>query len=162
MDTEKQSHYTPSRLAGLKPFQPGRSGNPGGIKKGTVFVSECYKRLGAMPTDELRNYRPKNAIEDGVKAALLRAIEAPDWQAAHAALKELTDRLEGKAVKVVESVDVQRLEISILVQLRALACIDGKEMSHAEALAELAMTREKLERAQEMGLLEAIGAEYER
>ena len=70
--------------AGCRPFQPGQAGNPGGVKKGTDLVSACYKRLGAMPADELRNYQPRTAIEEGVKAALLPMDEASDWQAAHA------------------------------------------------------------------------------
>ena len=35
-NTEEQSKYPPSRLAGLTPFRPGQSGNPGGQQKGVV------------------------------------------------------------------------------------------------------------------------------
>jgi hypothetical protein len=41
-NTEKQSKYPPSRLAGLTPFRPDQSGNPGGQQKGI-----CYPSHGA-------------------------------------------------------------------------------------------------------------------
>jgi hypothetical protein len=99
IDTEEQSKYPPERLRGLTPYKPGQSGNPGGIRKGTVIVSEAYNRLGALPLEQLRAYQPRSAIEHGIKQAVLRAAEAKDWQAAHAALKEITDRTEGKAIQ---------------------------------------------------------------
>src|SRR5689334_8787573 len=99
LNTEKQSKYPPSRTAGLIPFKAGQSGNPGGIRKGTIIVSEAYKRLGAMSVEELRTYEPREATEMAIRNAILRACEAEDWQAAHAALKEIADRTEGKAVQ---------------------------------------------------------------
>jgi hypothetical protein len=85
-------------------FKRGVSGNPGGNFKKTPHVDSAYKRLGAMSLEDLRAYVPAHAIEYAVKNAILRACEASDWQAAHAALKELADRIDGKPVqtKVVE------------------------------------------------------------
>lgn len=143
-------------------FKPGNNANPGGNYKHTPKVGHAYARLGRMKTADLRAFECENAIEDGVKAAILRAVDASTWKAAHAALKEIADRLDGKPYqhKVIETVSTQRLEISIVVQLRALARVDGRELSHDDALLELANTREKLEKAQELGYLEAIEAEY--
>ena len=146
-------------------FRPGQSGNPGGQQKGVVYVTEAYKRFGRMTVEQiaaLDRRKQLNVVEAGVVNMLLRAANADDWQAAHAALKEITDRLEGKAtqIKVIENVDVRRVEITIAVQLRALALIDGRRISHDEAMQELADTRAKLEQAQALGYLDAIEAEY--
>jgi hypothetical protein len=81
-------------------FQPGQSGNPGGQQKGVVYVTEAYKRFGRLPIAELETLdrrKQLSVVEAGVVNMLLRAANADDWQAAHAALKEITDRLEGKA-----------------------------------------------------------------
>ena len=80
-------------------FQRGISGNPGGNYKKTPHADTAYKRLGTMSLEDLRAYVPANAIEYAVKNGILRACEASDWQAAHAALKELADRVDGKAVQ---------------------------------------------------------------
>lgn len=89
----------PNTLLALAPtqFKPRQSGNPGGQRKGTVYVSEAYKRLGCMSLDALKLAQFTTAIETAVQQAILRAAEASDWQAAHAALKELADRVDGKA-----------------------------------------------------------------
>jgi hypothetical protein len=49
-----------------------------------------------MPIEELRAYETLDSVEFAVKNGILRACDADDWQAAHAALKELADRLDGK------------------------------------------------------------------
>lgn len=112
---EKQRRMHPNSLAMLEryrapSFQPGVSGNPGGVRKGTVFPTEAYKRLGAMDVEELRGYRPKNGIEAAAKATILRAVEAKDWKAADSAAKELADRIEGKPKQIVGSVDLTAVE----------------------------------------------------
>jgi len=40
------------------------SGNPRGVKKGTVFISEVYKRMLAMSLKDLNNYRAKSVAEE--------------------------------------------------------------------------------------------------
>ena len=101
-------------------WQPGTSGNPGGVKRGTVFPAEAYKRLGAMGLDELLAYAPRNVIETGVKNALLRAAQADDWQAAHAAMKEVADRIEGKAGRKITIEQVPELRTRIATMVTAL------------------------------------------
>jgi hypothetical protein len=82
-------------------FSKGMSGNPGGVKKGTVFISEAYKRMLAMSPEELKKYKPKNVAEqiaiEQVRNAGGDGMEQLSLQAA----KEITDRTEGKAPQTV-------------------------------------------------------------
>ena len=80
-----------------------------------------------------------NAVEAGVVNALLRAATANDWQAAHAALKEITDRLEGKPR---EHKMVERRQISITVS-------DLFEITDRLGLP-------RLDESQAQGLIEAV------
>jgi hypothetical protein len=48
-----------------------------------------------------------NIVEESLVTALLRATEATAWKAAHAALKEVADRWDGKAVQR-QQLDVNR------------------------------------------------------
>jgi hypothetical protein len=105
VSTEKQQKASgrgsnPRSRANLRTapsFKPGKSGNPGGQQKGTVYVAEAYKRLGSMSVVALRAAKFNSATETAVQNAILRACEAKDWEAAHAALKEIADRVDGKA-----------------------------------------------------------------
>ena len=123
-DTEEQSKYPPERLRGLMPYKSGQSGNPGGVKRGTVYPAEAYKRLGAMQVETLRGYSPRNAIEAGAKNTLLRAAEATDWKAAHAAMKEVSDRIEGKADRRITIEQVPELKTRIVTMVAALRMIN--------------------------------------
>lgn len=95
----------PNSLANLMPaWQAGKTPNPGGNRKGTPHADAAYAKLSCMSLEDLHKYNPPNVVEYAVKQGIIRACEAPDWQAAHAALKELADRLDGKPEqrKVVE------------------------------------------------------------
>jgi hypothetical protein len=94
IDTEEQSKYPPERLRGLVPYKPGQSGNPGGIRKGTAFISEAYKRLLALPPAQRQQYQPANGAEEAALALIEKAIEGEV-----SAAKEITDRTEGKAIQ---------------------------------------------------------------
>lgn len=128
---EKQRRIHPNSLLNLRPFEPGRSGNPGGVRKGTVFVSECYKMLMSLPLDQLQTFKPANAAE----AAALRQVYTSIYgQDALSSLKEITDRLEGKAPQLVKREDVSQLErLIIRVQERHLA-YTGNELSRDQAI----------------------------
>jgi hypothetical protein len=105
--TEKQRKIHPNSLMNLRPFQPGQSGNPGGVKKGSVYISEAYKRLLALPEEELVMYRPRNAAE----AIALRQIGAAIFGAnALDAAKEITDRTEGRARQHVDLANITEVE----------------------------------------------------
>ncbi len=76
-------------------FMPGQSGNPGGRPKGSVKLSTCYERSLARPyPDDAQGRTYAQVIAD--KAVELAA--AGDI----AAIKEVTDRTEGKAPQKVE------------------------------------------------------------
>ncbi len=103
MSTNFQPH--PNSLANLRPpWQPGHPGNPGGQPKGTVHADAAYQRLGKMPIEDLRAYKPPNAVEGAIRRSLIAANDATDWQEANAALKQLILCLDGspKQTKVVE------------------------------------------------------------
>jgi hypothetical protein len=82
-------------------FQPGQSGNPGGRPTGAPSVPHAYARFGKLSRAKLESIdlSELNIVEEGVVTALLRAADADNWQAAHAALKEIADRFAGKALQ---------------------------------------------------------------
>lgn len=76
-------------------FKPGQSGNPKGRVKGRPSLTHAYRRLLAMPVEKFDAYEPKNGIEAIAKKRILDAIHGPPAVAV-AAVKEITDRTEGK------------------------------------------------------------------
>lgn len=76
-------------------FKPGVSGNPNGLRKGQVFISECYKKLLCFSAEELAVYKPKNVAEHLALAQVRRAAE----EGGEAAIKEIVDRTEGKSTE---------------------------------------------------------------
>lgn len=74
----KQSSYTTERLAGLKPFQPGQSGNPKGRKPGSRnkvnedflrAITEDFATNGKAAIEAMRTERPHEYVK--VVASLL-------------------------------------------------------------------------------------------
>ncbi len=89
----------PRSRANLKPFKPGESGNAGGVKKGTVFIAEAYKRLLALPVNEFSVYKPSSIAEQIAMEQIQRARgKRPDADPLPAA-KEICDRTEGRALQ---------------------------------------------------------------
>lgn len=90
-------------------WKPGQSGGGTGIPKGFVKISTIYQRLLALPKDELDYFEPKSVAEE----LALRQVEAA--RGIHnlirnnevvaditlPAVKEITDRTEGKAAQTV-------------------------------------------------------------
>jgi hypothetical protein len=103
-------------------FKKGQSGNPGGQKKGLVYLSEAYKRLMAMPAAEFDNYEPCNATERMAYAHIQQAIIEGDKRTQ--AIKEIADRTEGKPLqrKEVTNIDFSKLSDE---QLAAIARGEG-------------------------------------
>ncbi len=90
--TDKQrnnSEEPDKRLANLKPFQPGQSGNPKGRPK-SITLSEAYRKmLAAMDeTDPQGRTRAEVLAEQMYSKAKTGDVGA---------LKEIADRVEGKA-----------------------------------------------------------------
>src|SRR4030095_4686582 len=110
----------PNSLNNLRLWQPGApSPNPGGVKKGTVFVSECYKRLMSLPLADLERFVPSNAAEVAALKQVRATMDTPPLDALPS-LKEITDRTEGKAP---QRVDVTANVVNINVQVQLF--IDG-------------------------------------
>ncbi len=82
-----------------KGFLRGQSGNPGGRPKGTVKLSTCYERSLA---------RPFPGDPEGRTYAQVIADKAVELAAAGdiAAIKEVTDRTEGRARQTVDAIVV--------------------------------------------------------
>jgi hypothetical protein len=97
---EPKSKYPPSRINGLKPFPKGQSGNPGGVAKGTTFISEAYKRLLAMTPAELVTYQPKSGAEQLALEHIRQGISDPDKRTQ--AIREIADRTEGRPKQPIE------------------------------------------------------------
>jgi hypothetical protein len=76
-------------------FKPGQSGNPKGRVKGRPSLTHAYRRLLAMSPEKFEAYEPKNGIEAIAKQTIIDAINGSP-SVAVAAVKEITDRTEGK------------------------------------------------------------------
>ena len=108
----------PRSRANLKPFKPGVSGNPGGVQKGVVYLSEAYKRLLKLSPDDILRYHARTTAEElalvQIKTAM--AIGSPDSKLTKLgrftlpAAKEIADRTEGKAK--------QRIDLDTQADLR--------------------------------------------
>ena len=81
-------------------FQPGQSGNPGGVRKGTVFISERMKYLQSLPLDEFEAYEPPTVADEIAKTRVQNARSKKAQGLAEA--RELLDRTEGKAPQKVD------------------------------------------------------------
>src|SRR6185503_6059898 len=99
--SEKQRRIHKNSIANLKPFVRGKSGNPGGVKKGTIFISEAYKRMLAMSPEELKRYKPKSVAEEIAMRQAKDARGDLPLQPSLPAAREIADRTEGKAPQTV-------------------------------------------------------------
>ena len=138
-DTEKQSSKYPlSRIAGLRPFQPGQSGNPGGWPKGVPRISDAYARLIKLSPAELESFEPANVAELAALKQIRATIDGTAAIKALPSLQEITDRTEGKARQVLEvNTGLEHERMIIRLQERFLART-GIELSRDEAVARLA------------------------
>ncbi len=127
-------------------FKKGVSGNPGGVKKGTVFIGEAYKRVLAMSPDELTKYRPKSVAEQIAKHQAQNAHGLSLTESSLSAAKEICDRTEGKAPQTVNVTGDIQIETS-----------ESRREWAEKKLTEL-MKSHKLPRAAAIKELRAIGA----
>lgn len=94
-------------------FQPGQSGNVGGVRKGTVFLSEVYKRFLTM--DNLESYVPKNAAEEIGLDLFARARGKNSKEDALAAAKEIADRTEGRPRQAIDAQVNVSVDIAVVI-----------------------------------------------
>lgn len=87
-------------LDNLRPFKKGRSGNPGGLPKGTPKISTALVRFLAMPPRILHNYKPRSVAEELAKRMLELALDERPGVAIRAFIV-IADRTEGKPGKSV-------------------------------------------------------------
>jgi len=91
----KNSEGKAKRLANLKPFQPGQSGNPAGRPEGSLNRSTTLKRWlygDAQFTNPLTLQKALGTVEDQMILALLKRAIAGNI----AAIKEVLDSVYGK------------------------------------------------------------------
>jgi hypothetical protein len=91
-------------------FKKGQSGNPGGRPKGSVKISSCYERSLSRPypnDPEGRTYAQVIA-DKTVELAAKGEI---------AAIREVTDRLEGKAKQSIENTGDVRVTLPMIYNL---------------------------------------------
>lgn len=138
---EKQRKYKtrvhPNSIEALRKkqapqFEPGTSGNPGGVRKGTVFVSECYKRIMAMSVAEINAFKPANGAEAAAHKQALNAIAGTPLEALPS-LKEITDRTEGKAPQIVNQKTVNVHIFTAVDLLEAAQALGLPPISEADA-----------------------------
>lgn len=133
--TDKQrenSEAEERRLANLKPFQPGQSGNPKGRPK-SITMSEAYRRELAKvdPADpQGRTYAEVLAEQIIIKA------RGGDVRA----VREITDRTEGKPKQTVTLTLEKRDQLERAVQgMIDDAAQAGVECSREQAIAALSL-----------------------
>ena len=97
----------PRSLQNLRPFQPGQSGNPGGLPKGTPKVSVAYMHLLKLSPEEFQAFKPKTTAEAIAYRQIYTAIYGYD---ALPAAKEICDRTEGKARQAIDVSNVTDIE----------------------------------------------------
>ena len=138
-DAENPSESGNTALVGYKrppvwtQWQPGQSGNPGGMPKGTPKVSVAYQKLLALSAAELATFEPATVAES-IALARIKAAQTikglPDTA-------EITDRTEGKAPQTIQvTSNVESERIIIRVQERFLART-GIELSRSDAIERL-------------------------
>lgn len=85
-------------LDNLRPFKKGKSGNPGGLPKGTPKISTALVRFLAMPPRIFQNYKPRSVAEELAKNLIEIAL-CDNPSAALRATIVIFDRVEGKPAK---------------------------------------------------------------
>jgi hypothetical protein len=114
MDAETAAQPSPRRRGPGRPFKPGQSGNPGGIKGDLLSIIEQARRMALR-------YAPK-AID-----TLAACLDHADARVRVSAAEGLLDRaglrpysLEPERVEVVASVDVDALRASLAARVAGI------------------------------------------
>jgi len=86
----------------LRPFKPGQSGNPNGVKKGTKHFSTIIKKVLDEETTVSINGKPflMTRQEAIVYNLINMALNSPNDAIKLRAIMELIDRIDGKPVPV--------------------------------------------------------------
>lgn len=120
----KQPRGRPFQKGNTVGFKPGQSGNPAGRPKGVRYLSEAYRAWLSQPSEE----DPGRTNADMVAEVVGRAALKGDLFA----IKELTDRTEGRARQAIElKGEPERLS---LIERTIAALMERQSMSREEAV----------------------------
>ena len=133
--TDKQSENKDARsrsLANLKPFKPGQSGNPAGRPK-SITMSEAYRReLAKLDPDDKHGRTFAEVLAEQI------IIKAKGGDVA--AVRELTDRTEGKPRQTVTLSMEKRVQLEQAVSgIISEAEAAGVPCSREQAISTLAL-----------------------
>ncbi|NOT61558.1 MAG: hypothetical protein HOP19_15180 [Acidobacteria bacterium] len=134
-NSEKNTDELKKKLANLKPFKPGQSGNPTGRPKGVLFLGEAYKKqLSKLFPDDPDGRTYAEVIAEKV----CDIASTGDFKAA----KEIADRTEGRAKQAVE-ITLPKTEAAkyeaMIENLQAKAAAKGTPITRQQAIETLAV-----------------------
>lgn len=127
-------------------FQKVKSGNPGGLPKGTPKISNAYARLLALSPEEIETFQPSNVAEE-LALGQIRAARAGKPAETLRAIKEVTDRTEGKARQPLDLKNTSDLDQLIIRVQERIGAITGREVTRDEAIERIVAYRPELARA---------------
>lgn len=135
----KNSEAEQRRLANLKPFQPGQSGNPAGRPR-SALLSDAIRRLLPQPYPDDPHGR---TYADKIAETLCNEAAAGNVQAA----KEVADRTEGKAKQTI-TLSSSQAELSkyekMITDLLAKAEKNGRQITRERAINLIAAHDERI------------------
>ena len=133
----------PNSLRNLRSFKPGQSGNPGGNFKRTPRISNVYARLLAMSLEDFEAFKPSNAAEEIAYQQIKNATCGKPGDTLRA-IKEITDRTEGRAPQRVIVDNTNELErLVVRIQARVLSEL-GIELTREQAIERVLAYRPEL------------------
>jgi hypothetical protein len=134
MATDKQRNNNGKKrgnVANLKPFPKGVSGNPAGRPK-SLTLSEAYRR-------ELAKIDPNDALKRTFAEVLAEQMIVKAAKGDVAALKEIADRVEGKAKQTITLTTDRREHIERAIdRMIEKASEQGQALAREEAIEALA------------------------
>lgn len=91
--------------ANLKPFKPGQSGNPGGMRKGQSITAKLRKILDTEYTDG-------KTVADHIVDTIVKEVLDPSGKYGFNTplLREILERTEGKVKDELEVTEIQKIE----------------------------------------------------
>lgn len=105
----KNSEKTEKKLANLKPFKPGESGNPNGRPEGTKNRSTILKKWLEVATKvkDLNGIEVEGTVEDKMAIAIIKKGIEGDVPA----FKEIADSVYGKAPQTIHNTGEMKIQI---------------------------------------------------
>jgi hypothetical protein len=102
--SQRKKPVHPNSIANLKKFEPGQSGNPGGMPVGTPRVKVAFIKLLQLTTAEFEAFKPSNVAEDMAYRQLKRALgeQVKGGAEAIGATEKIIDRLEGRPAQSID------------------------------------------------------------